>query len=83
MKFGRAPTIWRTRRGSGTGRNQCNDQAVVAPWAIPRPKATRVRAFILPARVFASLDPPRQPRHKDPRQEDNLQNGDYLLPRVG
>jgi hypothetical protein len=83
MKFGRAPTIWRMRRGSGTGRNQCNDHAVVARRPIPRSRTAGWRAFILPMRVFASLDPPRHPRQKDLRQEDNFLNGDYLLPPVG
>ncbi|HEY7450196.1 MAG TPA: hypothetical protein VH702_18715 [Vicinamibacterales bacterium] len=83
MKFGRAPTIWRIRDGSGTGRNQCNDHAVVTLRPIPRSRTARGRAFILPTWVFAGLDPTRQPRQKDLRQEDNFPHGDYLLPHVG
>jgi hypothetical protein len=83
MKFGRAPTIWRIRRGSGTGRNQCNDHAAARRQWIPQSNAARWRAIILPARVFAGFGPLRQPPQKDPRQEDNFQNGDYLLPDEG
>src|SRR5574341_2247347 len=78
------------RSGSGTGRYECNDQAVPRQGEISRPGTATCGAPILPMGVFAAslerLSSPKAPQihsSKDLRQEDNFQNGDYSLPVDG